>query len=43
MKEHPSLAIAVRIERTGSAGSSAAKDLVNRLVMPILDDMGYVR
>lgn len=38
-----SLAIVVRIERTGSAGSGTAKLLVRDLVMPTLEEMGYVK
>lgn len=38
-----SLAIVVRTERTGNAGSGYAKNLVNKLVMPVLHETGYVK
>ena len=43
MEVPTSLAIAVRIERTGNTGSAVAKGLVHTLVMPILHEMGYVK
>ena len=36
------LAIVVRTERSGNAGSSYAKGLLERTVMPVLHSMGYV-
>lgn len=37
-----SLAIVVRTERSGNAGSGYAKSLLERTVMPVLHSMGYV-
>ena len=37
-----SIAIVVRTERTGNAGSNYAKNLTDKVIMPVLDEMGYV-
>lgn len=37
-----SLAIVIRIERTGNAGSGYAKNLLEKKVLPVLHNMGYI-